>query len=106
MKPDFDVYKTISLETFLECYKPICNDCTPVPPSKLKEVFGDVIWDKRDYSRIGNELSRKTIWSIFEEDDKYVIISTIFTSMSNELYGYIVTEFPYRPNSFKVIIYK
>ena len=53
--------REISLNDFLECYKPTCNECTPYPESLLTILMGKVIWDKRDYSRIASNLTSKHI---------------------------------------------
>lgn len=102
-------YKEITKEEFLECYQPLCNDCTPYPNNQLKEVLGPCIWDKREYSRIASEINSKTMWTIFEDDSSYYIVSTITQHMGNSLVGYIVCETPYETNDvsrLKLVINK
>ena len=106
---DTSTLAEITVNEFIECYKPICNECTPYPDNQLKEVLGPIIWDKRDYSRIAVELRSKTMWTIFEDDSSYYIVATTTHSMSNELVGYIICENPYETNDIsriKVVINK
>lgn len=101
--------KILDVQEFIACYRPLCNNCTPYPNNQLKEVLGPVIWDKRDYSRISSYLNSKVIWSIFEDDSSYYIVSTVTQNMSNSLVGYIVCEESYNTNDIsrlEVIINK
>lgn len=101
--------REISLNDFLECYKPTCNECTPYPENLLTILMGKVIWDKRDYSRIASNLTSKTIWTIFEDDSSYYIVPAITQSMSSNLVGYIVCSIPYHSNDIsnvKLVINK
>jgi hypothetical protein len=96
-----DLYKKheISQETFRENYKPVCNDCTPQAYKEIIEAFGQVLWERRDYSRIGDMLSEKRIWTIIDEGDIYRIIASIRIGLNNDIIGYIVTENPYLANN-------
>lgn len=89
---------TVSLEDFQNCYKPICNECAVFPNGRLKDVLGEVIWDKRDYSRIASHLMSKTIWTIKRSETGYDIIAGIIQNLSHDLIGYVVTEVPYTSN--------
>jgi len=97
--------REITIQEFIECYRPICNDCTPFPTNFLKEQLGNVIWDKRDYSRIASHLRNRTIWTIFYNttEDNYEVVATIEQNMSSRLVGYIVTEAPYSANDVALL---
>lgn len=93
---NMSLMKTIPLSDFIECYRPVCNNCTPYPDGVLKTALGPVIWDRRDYSRIGNELSNKSIWTIMTlGDDIYYIVAGIKLGLNQNIVGYIVTDVPY-----------
>lgn len=101
--------REISLNDFLECCKPLCNDCTPYPEGLLTNLLGNVIWDKRDYSRIASHINSKTIWTVFEDDSSYYIVPTITQNMGSNLVGYILCSTPYHPNdisNMKLVINK
>lgn len=101
--------RTLNEENFIKIYKPNCNDCTPYPDSLLKRILGNVIWDKRDYSRIASNLLSKTIWTVLEEEEFYVIIPGILSDNKENNIGYIVTNVSYERNdigTLQVIIDK
>ena len=88
--------KRLSIECFLECYEPVINTI-PSPDSILKKVLGNVIWDTREYNLLANNLNSKNIWSIWEYNDKFMIIPGINYQKAS-LYGYIITDKPYHKN--------
>jgi len=105
--------KEISIQEFIDTYKPICNDKSPFPNGLLKERLGNIIWDRREYRRMGNHINRKQIWTVFKVSDwldmcekphkvfslcdKYVIVATVNVAWAN-VTGYILCDVPYHTN--------
>ena len=91
----------ITPEEFIECYKPVCNNCAPSP--LLGNIFGLVAWDKRDLDKIQVYLQWNRIWSIYEFEDSYIIRPGLWEDKTI-LKGYIVTENQYKRDVLDVVI--
>lgn len=93
---------------FLDLYKPICNENHPFPNSYLNDELGNIVWDKREYSLLGNYISEKRIWTVSKiNKHTYEIVTGIKLSGKKELIGYIITDIAYHRNeigNLKVII--
>lgn len=76
-------------------YLPVCNTCTPFPDESLKEALGEVVWDWREYSFLGNHLNTGCVWTVLDKGDEYHILAGIFQNQKESV-GFILTECPYK----------
>ena len=97
----------LDVQEFIACYKPLCAP-VPSPNNKLKEVLGDVVTDTREYNKLANQLNSKTIWSICEFKNNFILMPGV-TYPGVSMFGYVLTDIPYHKNdigNLKVIIPK
>lgn len=97
----------LDVQEFIACYKPLCAP-VPSPNNKLKEVLGDVVIDTREYNKLANQLNSKTIWSICEFKNVFILMPGV-TYPGVSMFGYVLTDIPYHKNdigNLKVIIPK
>ena len=99
--------KILDVQEFIAYYKPLCAP-VPSPNNKLKEVLGDVVIDTREYNKLANQLNSKTIWSICEFKNNFILMPGV-TYPGVSMFGYVLTDIPYHKNdigNLKVIIPK
>lgn len=92
-----DIKTVLTPEEFNKRYVPMVNDKKPFPKGVLTDTLGCVFWDRRDYSMLGNYINLKSIWTVIEREDVYMIVAGIYEGLDSAI-AFVLGECPYGIN--------